>query len=152
MFDLLFITKQLKNKAFLWLYSSSSLQLGSKSSNLVLVSLSLGMTCISVLQTTVYARNSIGKQTQSSTYMFHFKHMHNSLQDQTELQSPPPKLMVAAGEVEHFHQYSITFCCCVTDISREVVWQNAVWHGSVYEAKMCQRIPLCWKDGTQWHS
>ena len=55
------------------------------------------------------------------------------------------------AEVEPFHQYSITFCCCVTDGSRRAVWQNDVWHGSVYEAKVCNWIPPCRKNGTHWH-
>ena len=37
-----------------------------------------------------------------------------------------------AVEVEPSRQYSIKFCCRATDDSR-----GAVWHGSVYEAKMC---------------
>jgi len=28
-----------------------------------------------------------------------------------------------AVEAEPFHQYPITFCCCVTDGSRGTVWQ-----------------------------
>ena len=45
-----------------------------------------------------------------------------------------------AEEVESSHQYSITFCCCVTNGSRGPVWQNGIWHGSVYEAKGCHWI------------
>jgi len=41
-----------------------------------------------------------------------------------------------AAEVEPSHQYSITFCSCVTDGNRGAVWQNDVLCGSVYEAKM----------------
>ena len=44
--------------------------------------------------------------------------------------------MSVGGTVEKFepsHQYSIKFCCCVTDDSREAVWQNDIWHGSEYE-------------------
>ena len=33
------------------------------------------------------------------------------------------------ADVEPSHQYSTTFCCCVTDSSRGAVWQNGVWHG-----------------------
>ena len=29
---------------------------------------------------------------------------------------------------------------------------NDVWHGSVYEAKVCHWIPPCGKIGTHWHS
>jgi len=44
------------------------------------------------------------------------------------------------------------FCCCVTEGSRGAVWQNDVWHGSVYEAKVCQWIPPCRKKCTLSHS
>ena len=50
-----------------------------------------------------------------------------------------------AVKVEPSHQYSITFCCHVTDDSRGAVWQNGVWHGSAYEAKVCNWIPPCGK-------
>ena len=40
-----------------------------------------------------------------------------------------------AVEVEPSHQYSVTFCCCVTDGSRGAVWQNDVWHGCADEAR-----------------
>ena len=56
-----------------------------------------------------------------------------------------------AVEAEPSHQYSITCCCCVTDGSKEAVWQNGVWHGSVYEAKVCHWIPLCGKNSTHWY-
>ena len=53
-----------------------------------------------------------------------------------------------AAEVESSHQDSIAFCCCVTDGSGRTVWQNGVWHGSVYEeSQNC----LGWK-GPQWSS
>ena len=48
-----------------------------------------------------------------------------------------------AVEVEAFHQYSITFCCHVTDGNRGAVWQNSVWHGSAYEVKVWKWIPQC---------
>jgi len=38
-----------------------------------------------------------------------------------------------AAEVEPSHQYSATFCCCVTDGSRGAVWHNGTWHGSAYK-------------------
>ena len=38
--------------------------------------------------------------------------------------------------VEPSHQDSIAFCCCVTDGSREAVWWNGVWHGSMHEVKI----------------
>ena len=63
--------------------------------------------------------------------------------------------MVVGGmavEAQPSHQYSTTFCCCVTDGSRGAVWQNSIWHWSGYEAKMCHWIPLCGKKGTHWHS
>ena len=53
-----------------------------------------------------------------------------------------------AVEVEPSHQYSITFCCYVTDGSRGAVWQNAIWHGNAYEEKMCHWIVPCRKNGT----
>ena len=64
----------------------------------------------------------------------------------------PPVSEVDAGgmavEVEPSHQYSITYCCHVTDGSRGAAWQNGIWHGSVYEAEGCYWIPLCRK---KWH-
>ena len=45
-----------------------------------------------------------------------------------------------AVEVESSYQYFITFCCCATDGSREAVWQNGVWHGSEYEAKVIELL------------
>ena len=55
-------------------------------------------------------------------------------------------------EVEPSCQYSITFCCCMTDGSRGVLWQNAMWHRSVYEAEVCHWILAHGKNGTHWHS
>jgi hypothetical protein len=46
-----------------------------------------------------------------------------------------------AVEVEPSRQYSVKFCCRATDDSRGPVWQNGIWHGSAYEAKMCKWIP-----------
>jgi len=57
-----------------------------------------------------------------------------------------------AVEVEPSRQYSIKFCCCMTDDSRGALWQNGVWHGSAYETKVCNWIPLCGKNCIQWHS
>jgi len=57
-----------------------------------------------------------------------------------------------AVEVEPSLQYSVKFCCRATDDSRGAVWQNCIWHGSVYEAKVCNWIPPCGKNWTQWHS
>ena len=67
-----------------------------------------------------------------------------------------------AVQVEPSHQYSITFCCCVTDGSRGVVQQNGVWNAQraaslcshtlfslnnhsagIYE---CQWVPLFWME------
>ena len=59
---------------------------------------------------------------------------------------------VIAVVAELSHQCSITFCCCVTDGIRGAVWQNGVWHGSAYEAKVCQWIPPCGKNGTHWYT
>jgi len=59
---------------------------------------------------------------------------------------------VMAAEVEHSHQYSITFYWHVTDGSRGAVWQNGIWHRSAYEAKVCHWIPPCKKNSTHWYS
>jgi len=50
-----------------------------------------------------------------------------------------------AVETEPCQQYSITFCYCATSVSREAVWQNGIWLGSAYEAKVCHRISPCRK-------
>ena len=50
------------------------------------------------------------------------------------------------------HQNPITCCCCVTDGSRGAVWQNAVWHGTGYEAKTRHWIPPCRNSGTHQYS
>ena len=39
-----------------------------------------------------------------------------------------------AVEVEPSYQYSVTFCCC--DGSRWAIWQNGIWYGKTYEAKV----------------
>ena len=57
-----------------------------------------------------------------------------------------------AVEVELFCQYSITFCCCLTDSSRGTAWQNGIWHGNVHEAKVWDWTPSCGKNSTHWHS
>ena len=54
-----------------------------------------------------------------------------------------------AVEAEPAHQYSITFCYCVTDGSREAIWQNCTWHGSAYGAKVWNWLPSCRK---KWHT
>jgi len=58
-----------------------------------------------------------------------------------------------AVEVEPSHQYSITFSCHMTAVSREALWQNGIWHGSAYEAKVWHWIPssMLKKNGTHWH-
>jgi len=38
-----------------------------------------------------------------------------------------------AVEVEPSHQYSVTFCCCMTEGCRGALWQNSVWYGSACE-------------------
>lgn len=53
-------------------------------------------------------------------------------------------------EVDPSWQYSIIFCCCVTESSRKVVWQNYVWYGSAYGAMVWNLIPSCGKNGTCW--
>ena len=50
-----------------------------------------------------------------------------------------------AVEVEPSHQYSVTFCCDLTDGSRGVVWQNGIGHESLYETKICCHILPCRK-------
>jgi len=57
-----------------------------------------------------------------------------------------------AVEVEPSCQCCVTFCSCVTYGSRAAVWQNGIWHGSVYEAKVCHWIPRCRKNCIHWHS
>ena len=57
-----------------------------------------------------------------------------------------------AVEDEPSHQHPTTVCCCVTDGSREAVWQNGVWHGTANEAKVCHWIPSCRKHFIHWHS
>jgi len=57
-----------------------------------------------------------------------------------------------AVEGEPSHQYPDAFCCCMTDGSRGAFWQNGVWHGSVYEAKVWNWTPLGGKICTYWHS
>jgi len=49
-------------------------------------------------------------------------------------------------------QYSITLHHCAVDGRRGAVWQNGVWHGNAYEAKMWNWIPPCRNSGTHWHS
>jgi len=46
------------------------------------------------------------------------------------------------------YQYSIMFCCYVTDGSRGAVWQNGTWCWSAYEAKVWNWIPP-WQK--KWH-
>ena len=53
-------------------------------------------------------------------------------------------------EAEPSCQYSVTFCCCVTDVSWGAVWQNHIWHGSEYEAKVCHLISSHRKNCTHW--
>ena len=52
-----------------------------------------------------------------------------------------------AVEVEPSCQYSVKFCCRASGDSR-----GAVWHGSAYEAKVCNWILPCRKNCTHWHS
>jgi len=53
-----------------------------------------------------------------------------------------------AEEVEPSCQYSVTFCCCMTDGSRRAVWQDGVWRRNAYEAKMWNNSSM-WK---KWHT
>ena len=57
-----------------------------------------------------------------------------------------------AVDNEPSHQYPITFYCLVTNSSRGTVWQNDIWHGSTYEAKVCNWIAPCRKNSTHWYS
>jgi len=58
-----------------------------------------------------------------------------------------------AVETEPSRQYSVIFCCHATRDSRGAVWQNGVWHGSAYEAKVCNWVLPCGKKKcTHWHS
>lgn len=59
---------------------------------------------------------------------------------------------VMAVEAESSHQYSIMFCCCVTDGSIEAAWQNGAWHGSACETKAWNWILPWWINSTHWHS
>lgn len=42
-------------------------------------------------------------------------------------------------EAEHSHQYSVTFCHCVTDGSKRTVWQNSIWH---WKCIWCKSVEL----------
>ena len=55
-------------------------------------------------------------------------------------------------EAKPSHQYSVTYCCRMIDGSGGAVWQNDVWHGSTYEAKVCYWIPPFDKNCIHWHS
>ena len=55
-------------------------------------------------------------------------------------------------EVEPSCQYSITFCYHATDGSRGEVWQNGIWHGSVYEAEVWDWLPPSGGECINWHS
>ena len=59
-----------------------------------------------------------------------------------------------AVEAEPFHQCSITLCCCATDGSRGALWQNGVWHGSVYAVCVFSMhwIPPCGMASIAIHS
>lgn len=48
---------------------------------------------------------------------------------------------LTAAEVESSYQYSITFCHHTTDGSIGTVWQNGIWDGHAYEAKLHHWIP-----------
>ena len=58
---------------------------------------------------------------------------------------------VMAVEVEPSHQHSVIFHCYATDGNREAVWQNGIWHGSVYDTK----VSSIWKKKAPteipWH-
>ena len=46
-----------------------------------------------------------------------------------------------AVEAEPSHQHPVTRRCHVADGSRGAVWQNGIWCGGAYEAKVCHWIP-----------
>ena len=63
---------------------------------------------------------------------------------------PPIRCWLTTSEVDIYgmavddepsHKYSVTFCYHVTDGGRGAAWQNGIWHGSAYEAKVCHWIP-----------
>ena len=54
--------------------------------------------------------------------------------------------------LDQAHPNPITFCCHVTDGSRAAVWQNGVWYGSEYEAKVWNSIAPCRKSCAYQHS
>jgi len=56
-----------------------------------------------------------------------------------------------AAEAEPSSPYFITSCFCMTHVSRGAAWQNGIWNGSAYEAKMCCWIPPCGNNCTHWH-
>ena len=60
------------------------------------------------------------------------------------------------AEAEPSWKYTVTFCCHGKDSHRGAVWQNSVWCGSAYEAKVCHWIhpfrEKKKKNCTQWHS
>jgi len=59
-----------------------------------------------------------------------------------------------AVEIKPPCQYSVTCFYCNTDVSRGAVWQNGIWHESVYEAKVCHWNPPCRKIASidiRWH-
>ena len=43
-------------------------------------------------------------------------------------------------------------CCCHVDSNRRAVWQNGIWHGSMYRAKLWNLFPACGRNGTHWCS
>ena len=54
--------------------------------------------------------------------------------------------------IETSHKYSIKCYCCITDGHRGSVWYDGVWHGSVFEVKVCHWIPPWGKNCPYWHS
>ena len=56
--------------------------------------------------------------------------------------------VVMAVETELLASIPLHFFCHVTNSSREAVWQNGIWHGSVYEVKVWKWIPPCRKNCT----
>ena len=57
-----------------------------------------------------------------------------------------------AGMAVEAEPFCIKFCPHATDGSKGAVWQYGFWHGSAYEEKVCNWIPLSGKKRTHWHS
>ena len=121
-----------------------------------------GLPGFTVFSTSSHTRNDLRKKVTihkmcvlifSTTFVWKkFHSMNNLVRCDQKCKRVAPKLMPPillcwpttseanvgdmAVEVEPFRQYSVKLCCRATDDSRGAVWQNGVWHGSAYEAKV----------------